>query len=154
MTLALILSFLGFALLYLEFFLPGIIMGLLGGCLVTGGVVLFALQRYGLLLNLLYFAVTIGITVAVCKLAVWLIKKRRGSYFLTDDQEGFVGAEFDASLIGEGAEVATDLRPSGHISFDGRRYQAVAELGYITKGSAVEIIGGRSSHLIVRRKKS
>ena len=59
MTLALILSFLGFALLYLEFFLPGIIMGLLGGCLVTGGVVLFALQRYGLLWNLLYFAVTI-----------------------------------------------------------------------------------------------
>ncbi|NGX45463.1 MAG: hypothetical protein K940chlam2_00617 [Chlamydiae bacterium] len=154
MTLALILTILGCALLYSEFFLPGIIMGLFGGSLIIGGMVLFALEGVGLLWNLAYFAAVVGAVVITCQLAVRHLKKRRGSYFLTDDQEGYVGAEFDTTLVGKWAEVATDLRPAGHISVEGSRYQAVAEIGYITKGSSVEIIGGRSGHLIVRRKKS
>ena len=153
MILVLTLSLLGFALLYMEFFLPGIVMGIFGGILIAAGMVLFVLQGTGLLWNLAYFAATIGLTVLTCKLAVWHLKRKQGTYVLTSDQEGFVGADFDASLIGKGAEVATDLRPAGSISVDGKRYQAVAQLGYITKGSEVEVIGGRSGHLIVTRKK-
>jgi membrane-bound serine protease (ClpP class) len=153
MILAILLSILGYALLYLEFFLPGIIMGLFGGVLIASGAVLFLLEGAGFLWSFAYILLSVGMAIFTCRLALRHIKKRRGSYYLTDDQEGYVGVEFDKTLIGRSGEVATDLRPSGHISIEGNRYQAVAEMGYITKGSAVDIIGGRSGHLIVRKRK-
>ncbi len=73
---------------------------------------------------------------------------------LTETQEGYVGVEFDSSVIGKIAVVLTELKPAGHISVDGKQYQALSETGFVSKGAEVIIVGGRGSHLIVREKKT
>lgn len=69
---------------------------------------------------------------------------------LQTDQEGYRGSCYENSLIGRMAEVEKDLRPSGFITVNGESWQALSEGRYIKKGTKVEIIGGRGSHLIVR----
>ncbi len=61
---------------------------------------------------------------------------------------GFVGVEKESlqKLVGTKGVVATDLKPSGTVEIDGKRYQAQIDFGYAQKGEIVEILrheGGR-----------
>ena len=49
-------------------------------------------------------------------------------------------------------EVITILRPAGKIDIDGEIYDAVAETGYISKGTPVEVIGMSNTQLVVKIK--
>jgi membrane-bound serine protease (ClpP class) len=74
----------------------------------------------------------------------------KGNFYHGEDQEGFLASAFDPELIGKEGTVSTELKPAGHILVDGHVYQALSETGFISKGSAVKIVGGKGSHLIVR----
>ncbi len=66
--------------------------------------------------------------------------------------EGFtVAAEKEKSLIGKRGTAATILRPAGKITIDGRYYDAVAQVGYIEKEAAVEVIDYVNGSLVVRK---
>ena len=67
---------------------------------------------------------------------------------LSGGKEGFVGVEKESlqTLVGMKGVVATDLKPSGTVEIDGKRYQAQIDFGYASKGEIVEITrheGGR-----------
>ena len=70
--------------------------------------------------------------------------------FLNTAQNGYVASEFAKELIGKKGEAISDLKPAGHILVEGKRYQAVAKIGYIEMGSSIEVIGGEGAHLIVK----
>lgn len=147
------LSILGLVLVYLEFFLPGGIVALLGGLALVSGVTYFSVLDLPIVYKVLYFALTaLGCAIA-CQSAIWVLRSRKGnSLLLSSNQEGFVAHHLDESLLGEEGVVESDLKPSGHILVGEQRLQALSEGGYIKKGTPVTLLEGRGTHYIVKEK--
>ena len=126
-----ILLLCGLLLIFLEFYLPGAILGIIGGVLLFASIVLFALQSTSILSTLLFiFAVAVLVALLI-RFAIWRIRSARPDYSIYSDasQEGYVAAHYDASLIGQTGVVVTDLKPGGHILIQGRRVQAISRSG-------------------------
>ncbi|NGX26826.1 MAG: hypothetical protein K940chlam6_00751 [Chlamydiae bacterium] len=148
------LSILGLFLIYLEFFMPGGLIAILGGLLIVGGATYFSSLDVAIGYKVIYFALTFVSAALTCKLAVWIIRSRKkDQFFLQNNQEGFVAGAFDKTLVGQEAEAFCDLKPSGHILIGEMRHQAISEGEYIVKGSKIVISGGQGAYLIVKEKK-
>ena len=146
---------LGLLMIYLEFFVPGGLVAIIGGLLVTAGVTVFSAMQYPLYAKVLFFGVAVGLVAGVCRLALWVIQHRKkDEFYLASDQEGYTAPAFEKELIGSKAIAATDLKPSGHILIAGKRFQAISESEYIRKGANIEILNGQSNYLIVREVSS
>lgn len=146
---------LGLLLVFIEFFLPGAVMGVAGGILIIASVVLFAMQATSFWWVLLYVVSVAIILIYLIKFALWKIRtaKPGRSIYLESDQTGFQASSFDSSLIGKMGVVDTDLKPGGHILVEGKRLQAISQSGYLTKGTEVVILGGQEESFIVKRIK-
>lgn len=155
MILAGILLFLGLLLVFLEFYLPGGVMGVAGGVMLIGAIIVFAMFSPHPLVSLGFGIGVFLLLAVVVKFALQRIRSSRSesSIYLDTDQEGTRGTEFSVEAIGKVGLAATDLRPAGHIVVDDVRYQAVSQVGYISKGERVEVIAGEGGHLIVRKVK-
>jgi membrane-bound serine protease (ClpP class) len=153
MYLSFILGVIGLLLIYLEFFIPGGVLVILGGGFLIGSAIVFSLQKVEGFWLFFYFFILLASAVFTCKFALWQIKRSRKkkSFYLEDDQEGFFASEFKKDLIGKMALAHSDLKPSGHIFIEGEQLQAVSETMYIDKGSKVMIVGGKGAYLIVKK---
>ncbi len=146
----------GLALIYIEFYLPGMIMGISGALLVIISVVLFAGQIHNTIALLLYL---IGVIVAVVLLIRFTLRHIRKtapkqSIYLDSDQEGYVASSYATDTIGKTGLALTDLKPSGHALIEGKRLQVLSESGYITAGTEIQVIRGQGAHLVVKPKES
>lgn len=146
-----LLLLLGISLIFIEFFLPGIVLGSIGVALVIASLVAFALQTSSSLYLALYAAAVVLSLYAVFKYA---LRRMRGSesFFATSDQAGTRAGTFDVKLIGSTGIAETDLRPAGLINVAGNTLQALSQSDFIPKGSRVLIIGGEGSELIVKEQ--
>ena len=139
-------------LIYLEFFLPGGVMGTAGAILVIASVVFSFTETESVYVVLTHaLAALVGLVVTI-KLALLRIRstKDTGSIYSEGDQEGYKAASFDESLVGSQGKAASDLGLSGYVTINNQRFQALSKLGYIKKGSPIEVIGGEGAHLIVK----
>lgn len=153
MFIILFLLVLGLALVFFEFFMPGAVLAVLGVISLLASVTLVFLS-WGPLWGILY-CVLMGVCVGlVCKLALLGVKYPTGKvrFYHGEDQEGYLASEYDTQLIGKQGSVATELKPSGHIFVENRLYQALSETGLLSKGTPVNVVGGRGSYLIVRKR--
>ena len=143
----------GLLLIFLEFYLPGGIAAAAGVVLVIISVFVAAAGESTALEVVLF---TVGAIVAVgltVKLALWRLRNsdpEKGIYSF-GDQEGFKASSFDLETIGKHGTVYSDLKPSGHVTIDNKRHQAIAETGYIEKGEQITVLKGRGAYLVVRR---
>lgn len=142
----------GLFMIFLEFYLPGGIMGVLGAVAVLASIVLFAMQSNSPLAILLYIIGTVASTVLLFKFALWRIRhaKPDRSIYSEGDQEGYVACVYDKSAIGKMGIVQSDLKPGGHILVEGKKHGAISKSGYITKGSEVIVLGGEGESLTVK----
>ena len=103
-------------------------------------------------LSFIYLALTVLAIIGICKGALWCIKssKRRGEFYLQDDQEGYSASFFDQNLVDKEGVTITELKTAGHVLIEQKRYQAVSEGGFITKDTSVVVLGGRGAYLIVK----
>lgn len=147
-----LLSAVGLLLIFLEFYLPGAIMAVLGTILLILAIVLFAMGNGSGLEFLLFLIGNCVAVYFVVKLAIWRIKSASTNFGIYSDtsQVGYVASTFDQSAIGKKGVVKTDLKPGGHIIVDGHTHQAISESGYLPKGSEVLVIGGQEESLIVK----
>lgn len=146
---------LGYLLIFIEFYIPGAVMGVIGGILVASSVFIFTLQSESFLAILLYiFLVVIGL-ILLFKIALWKIKNADPSSSIYSDanQHGYKASHFDKKLIGKTGVVLSDLKPGGYIVIEGVQYQAISETGYIVKGEEVIVIHGQEDCLIVKQSK-
>lgn len=151
---SIILLLVGLLLIFLEFFLPGGVMGAAGGLIVIGSVILFASTGHGAVEVLLFAAAAVAGVAVVIKFALQRVKKADPELGLYShgDQEGYQASGYDKDMIGEEGEALSDLRPSGHVVIHSRRHQAVSQSGYITSGDKIVVVDGRGAHLIVKLK--
>lgn len=150
-----ILLALGLVLILFEFYLPGAILGILGGILVLMSIVLVAMQTSSFLWLIVYLIAVVIALICLIKFAIWRIRtaKPSRSIYLSSDQRGYQASSFDASMIGKTGIVATDLKPGGHILIEGKRLQAISQSGYLVKGTEVLVLSGQEESLIVKHIK-
>jgi len=150
-----ILLAVGFLLIFFEFYLPGGIMGAAGGVVVLISIIVFALESDSLVETLLFFVGAVVGLVLLFRFALWKIRRAKPghSIYSEGDQEGYIASSFDTTAVGKKGVVSSDLRPGGHVLVDGKRYGAISQSGYITKGIEVDIIGGQGESLIVKEHK-
>ncbi len=147
-----LLTLVGLIFIFLEFFLPGTVLAILGALTLVASVALCFSQLPAVYATLYLLLVLLAI-LAVCKIALLRIRAsgKKGDFYLPDDQEGYVASFFDKELIGKKGTVATELKPAGNVAIDGVQYSALSEGGFIPRGFPIEVIGGKGSHLIVRK---
>lgn len=154
MFIAIGLALVGLILVYFEFFVSGGILGIIGGLFLIVGFILSVWVQTAFIWSFIYIASVIILLVFTIRMALWKIKKTKdkGSFYLGQDQEGYVAAFYDKELVGKTGEAITALAPSGHIKIEGEPYQAVSESGYIKKGSRVQVVRGEGARLIVKEE--
>lgn len=149
----LILLVIGFLLVFLEFYLPGAVMGIAGGVFILASMILFAMQTDSPLAITLFVIVICVAMVVLVKFAIWRIRTARPqrSIYSNNAQDGYQAVAYDASAIGKEGIVLTDLKPGGFIIVEGKQQPAISKEGYLSKGTKVKVIGGTESNLIVKR---
>lgn len=152
---AIILLFLiGVLLLFFEVFMPGGVMGVMGGLAMLGGCVV-AFSQYG---------PTGGMLAAVAALALIglmlyfefgvLPKTRVGKRFFlrsavaATSQLPLAQSE---SVLGKTCEAITTLAPSGYVLLDGKRFEAFSQSGHVPKGTLLKVSGLDNFRLIVTK---
>lgn len=142
----------GIALILVEFILPGLVCGILGGTflVVSSGIALYNFPQYGM-----FIIFGEGLAAAICiGLGFYFFPRSIvGRAMILEDSQrqdaGWVSDTSNESLIGKLGEVFTDLRPAGTIMINGERVSAVSSGEYITSGMAVRVIEVRGNRVVV-----
>lgn len=155
MILACFIGLIGLLCLYFEFFLPGGVLALLGvGVLILSGGIFF-FHSESLTASFFYVITLFLLSGVICFIALRVIRKsgKKNSFFLEQNQKGFTTERLEASLVGKEGVVSTELKPSGHVRIEDKVYQAVSQGEFLLKGSLVEVVEVKGSHVLVKIKK-
>jgi membrane-bound ClpP family serine protease len=152
---AIILLLIGFGIVFIEFYLPGGIMGIIGGIIIALAIIEFASESDSILATSVFILASIVLFVLMIKYVLWKIPHTDPKYsiYSADNQQGYYASKNLPHAVGRTATALTDLRPGGYIDLDGQRVQAISKYGYIDKGSEVEIIANVEESLIVKIKR-
>lgn len=134
--------------LFLEFFLPGTIFGLIASITFLNGLI-FACISYSPWHIGTYILVSVVVGSGTVLFALKRLKKNP-SFTLSTHQDGFVASSFDPKLVGKEGIAESDLSPSGFAIVDSKRVQVISSGRYITKGSPIKVLSGKGSYLVVQ----
>lgn len=152
MTAIIILFLAGILLLAIEVFVPGMIVGIIGGLSILAGVVT-AFNLYGSgggLIALLCGGVLLGVTLYLEFVVLPKTKLAKALSMQATVEGTSQPAVADLStVLNQQGETITPLSPSGYISVQGRRYEAFSQSGYLAKGVTVRVTGLDNFRLIV-----
>lgn len=152
MITAIIFLLIGLLLVFLEFFLPGAILGTIGGILIVTSVFLFAADATPAV-TLLYFFLVLLLLFLLIRYTLRKIPNSKSAFniYSNRDQEGYRASKFDPQAIGKVGVVVADLKPGGYILIEGKKHQAISQSGYVAQGEEVTVIGGQEESLIVKK---
>jgi len=147
----------GLVLVGLEMFVPGGVLGILGGiCIIAGTVLTY--EAFGAMGAVWYGALASVLLVAVILVEFKLLPKTQFGrrLFLTSTSGGRRGAETAGppgadALAGQRGEALTTLAPTGVVRIGGEQYEAFSEDGLLERGESIEAIGRDNFRVIVRR---
>jgi membrane-bound serine protease (ClpP class) len=142
----------GLLLLFLEMFLPGMIAGIVGACLLLASVIMAYTDLGPEAGNT---ALLIA-SVASAGMWWWWANHFQHTRFgqrmtLRSASEGNSNAAGLETFAGQVGEAATPLRPSGTVTISGRRMDAVTDGEFIEAGSMVRVVRAHGMGLLVRR---
>ena len=148
-----IMFIIGLVLLLLEFFVPGGIVGIIGGALI-----IISLLFAGASITHMAYSIIIAMFIAVIGMVILMkffgkklhVFNKLVLRDATTTEEGYVSNTNRIELIGRVGEAITALRPAGVISIDYERIDAVSDGSYIDKGKQVEVIKVEGSRIVVR----
>ncbi|WP_159397520.1 NfeD family protein [Sorangium cellulosum] len=160
----------GAVLIAVEIFVPGhVAPGVAGALCVAGALILALIDLERVPVDVAWHAgwlpralasvsVSLAATAALAVVAARLAPRTRlGRRLVLDAAIRGVavgapsgGAAAPASRVGQIGAAATDLRPSGKVVLDGRRVEALSELGYVEAGTRVRVIRADAGRVVVR----
>ncbi len=151
MTAIVLLLALGIVLVLLEVIVPGGVLGVLGVLAMLGGCVLafFDLGAQG---GWIATAAAVGALGLSLFIEFKLLPRTRWGrkLFLERSIEGASQEKpAEVAIVGKTGEAVTMMAPTGYVTIEGRRYEAVSQSGLIAKGVAVRVVGVNNFHLIV-----
>ena len=148
-----IMFIIGLVMLLLEFFVPGGIVGIIGGALI-----IISLLFAGASVTHMAYSIIIAMFIAVIGMVILMkffgkklhVFNKLVLRDATTTEEGYVSNTNRIELIGRVGEAVTPLRPAGVIVIDHERIDVVSEGSYIDKGKQVEVIKVEGSRIVVR----
>ncbi|EIT85220.1 hypothetical protein A374_10770 [Fictibacillus macauensis ZFHKF-1] len=147
-----IIFFIGLFLLFLEIFVPGGILGVIGLGGAVYGLVLAA-GSYTVILSALVIALSVTVIGAYFFLRVFGYNgplKKLVLFDSTSNEKGYVSSNERKELIGKVVLALTPLRPAGTADFNGDRLDVVTEGTFIAKGTHVKIVKVEGARIVVR----
>ncbi|NUM56090.1 MAG: hypothetical protein HUU46_20815 [Candidatus Hydrogenedentes bacterium] len=142
----------GIALILVEFILPGLVCGILGGILVFVSCVIALYwhpeHAVGIILGEI-IAVIASIIVGFYLIARSPLGKAMVLSDAQDPSKGWVSDESNESMVGKLGQVFTALRPAGSIMLDGKKVNAVSSGDFIEDGATVKVIEVRGNRVVV-----
>ena len=148
-----VLSLVGFLMIAAEIFVPGLVLGILGGFCLLGAVIV-GYSEFGALTGTLIFA---GIA------SLWLVGFVAWMFFFP---RTFIGKRITLSgqLVsgdalsrrnpvepGMTGKVLTPLRPSGTVMLGERKFDVVAENDFIPVGEKITVVRFDGMQIVVRK---
>ena len=151
---SLILFVVGLGLLVIEGIVPGFGLPGIGGIIFVVAGTILAMQD----LTTAIFSLSIAIIVTAL-VAIVMIKHGYKSKLLSkvvlsnrlDSERGYLSTNTMVDLLGKEGIALTELRPSGFITIDGEKQDALAESGYIPEDSNIKVVKVEGSKIFVRR---
>lgn len=153
MTIIIILFLVGILLIAAEVFLPGGIIGLMGGAAMLGGVVM-AHSEYGAQGAFIASAVAILLIILALFIEFKILPKT------TMGQRLFLSKSVESSnqyskgeddMIGKECQTITALMPTGLVMLDGLRLEAASRSGFIEKNERVKVTARDNFRIIVSK---
>ncbi len=150
-----ILLAVGLLMIYLEFFLPGGVLGILGGIFVLTSMVWYGMNSDSAWATLFFVVMSLWLVTLLIRVTLLRIPKAKPgrSIYSDDAQSGYYASKFDKKAEGKIGVVTSDLKPGGHVIIDGEHHLAISQSGYLKKGEKVQVIGGEGESLIVKKYK-
>ena len=150
-----VLIIVGFLMLAAEVFVPGMVLGLLGGVCLAGAVTV-AFVYYDVVIGSIVFAAVCLLTFTgfVAWLAVFPHTAIGRRIMLQKSLVKGVGERTTtpSELMGAQGRSLTPLRPAGTASIGGRRVDVVAESDFIGRDEPVVVIREEGLRVVVRKK--
>ncbi len=157
MWLAIGLLIAGLIAIIVEFFVPaGGLVGILGAGCIIGSVVMVFVEHGSVLGSIFLLIALVVVPLLIIfyfkvfprtfmgrRLILGEVQKREGGF-------ASYTAEKYTDLAGKEGTVLTDLRPSGRVLIDSRKYSVVTAGEYIEEGRHVKVIKVEGSRIIVR----
>lgn len=137
----------GMALLVVELFTPGLIVGALG-CAALVASVSGAWVEWGPLPG---GALGVGTFAAAAALLRWG-GSRMALQAPLSAQAGFVATDDHSALLGQTGTAATTLRPAGFATIGGRRVGVVTLGELLEAGAPVEVLAVEGNRIVVRAR--
>lgn len=144
-TIGLVLILLGLGLVAAELFLPGGILGILGGVAIVLGAIIAFRDTPAELRPPVWLAAVLAFFIvgSFVSMAVAVARMRKVNVA--------TGAN---ELLGKVATARTPLAPEGYVFIQGERWQALIDRGTAQPGERVRIIGADGLRLRVRKEES
>ena len=141
----------GFLMIAAEVFVPGLVLGTLGGLCLIGAVAL-CYATYGPLVGTAAFA---GLAVlSIVGFFLWLRlfpHTPLGKKMMLHKSLLSRNSLKMPYLIGSTGEAVTPLRPAGTAVIQGRRMDVVAEAGLIESGQKISVVAQEGIRIVVRQ---
>ncbi len=154
-SLIILLFTIGLLLLAAEVMIPGGILGIAGGVLLFAGCVLSFVQR-GPSEGMAAIGVTVVAAIIVFYIQFRILPKTRfGKRFFLEKSISGTSSEIGGKtrdLVGKTAQSVTVLSPSGYVTIDDVRYEAISQSGQIPKNTELIVTATNSFQLTVRLK--
>lgn len=149
-----VLIIVGFLMVAAEVFVPGMVLGLLGGLCLTGAVVV-AFLYYDAVTGSLIFAGVCALTFA--GFLAWLAMFPRtaiGRRIMLQKSlvKGVGERAAPSELMGAQGHSLTPLRPAGTALIGGRRVDVVAESDFIGRDEPIVVVREEGLRIVVRKK--
>jgi membrane-bound ClpP family serine protease len=154
MTTILLVLLLAALLFFLEVILPGGILGIIGAIMLLVASWL-AYEEFGVLAAILVFMGGVVFAVAFFFVQFRILPKTgfgKRAFLSTTSQGKSNLPVGEDTIVGQTGQSVSILSPSGVVSVQGQRHQALSQSGYIPQGEAVEVVGRDAFRLLVRKK--
>jgi membrane-bound ClpP family serine protease len=150
-TLLIVLLAAGTLLIGAEIFVPGAVLGTLGGIALFAAVIV----AFGIS-NACGFYTLFGVLILmVITVAAWIkLFPRSGigqKMTLNMDGKSFKSSDSKQALMGRSGTAVSQLRPAGFALIDGQRLDVVAESGIIEPDQPVTIVKVEGNRIVVRK---
>jgi len=133
-----------------EVFVPGGILGALGGVALFCGVAI-SFYHYGLNGGAAAFFGMLALVCAVLYAELkWLPETALGRRLsLRGSVTGAATAAPQQGLVGASGQALTVLAPTGYVLIDGQQHEAFSRSGFIAAGTDITVVAAESFRLIV-----
>jgi membrane-bound serine protease (ClpP class) len=142
----------GILLLSLEIFVPGGVLGAIGGVMIVSTIFmsLFAFEKYGVLIAFLIFILAVAVLILWISVFPKTYLGKRVS--LSDTLKTAKSNDDNKDLIGAEGVTLSELRPSGFAKINGKKLDVVTSGNLIEEGKDIIVTNVEGFRIIVKEK--